>query len=374
MNTILVLTHVASRDALFSSYVYYHAMSLEKLGNKVIIFAVNNYFPFFRKKIKKQVEIVNNLEIHFLNRISFSNLFINSKINLNGLSYYCVANKEVKKVLKKDNINLIDAHYFKVEGYVAYRLKKKYNIKTFITLHGTSFNNSFNSVNGKKDIIKISNTIDYFVCVSEKLQRMLKKIKVNNSKVIYNGINFFKNNEMQKKINTIITIGSFTSDKNIDIVIEAFKKVLNTIPDLYLIIIGSGELENYLKELCLEINDKVLFTGQVSNNIVYEYLNNSNIFVLPSSPEGFGIVYVEAMYNKCITIGTKGEGIDGFIKNGENGFLVNIDVNEIANLIIDIMNNDKYDLEKIKNNAYRTASELTWERNAKEYVKLIERR
>lgn len=149
---------------------------------------------------------------------------------------------------------------------------------------------------------------------------------------------------------------------------------MNTIPDLYLIIIGSGELENYLKELCLEINDKVLFTGQVSNNIVYEYLNNSNIFVLPSSPEGFGIVYVEAMYNKCITIGTKGEGIDGFIKNGENGFLVNIDVNEIANLIIDIMNNDKYDLEKIKNNAYRTASELTWERNAKEYVKLIERR
>lgn len=373
MKTILILTHITSEESLFSSYVYYHGKSLAKLGNKVIIFAINNYFPFLKKKIKKQVKIVDEVEVHFLNRISFSNLLINSKINLNGLSYYFVAKKEIKKILKEVNIDLIDAHYFKIEGYAAYKLKKKFNIKTFITLHGTSFTNSFNSKNGKEEIVKISKIIDYYVCVSEKLQGMLNTLNIENSTVIYNGINFFRKNEVIKNNNSIVTIGSFTSDKNIDVVIEVFKTVLNKIPDLHLTIIGSGILKEYLDDLCKNIKDNVLFTGQISNDEVYEYLNKSNLFILPSSPEGFGIVYAEAMYNKCITIGTKGEGIDGFITNGENGFLVNIDVNEISNLIIDIFNN-KYNLNKIRDNAYNSAKGLTWEKNAKKYMRLMEKK
>ena len=72
-----------------------------------------------------------------------------------------------------------------------------------------------------------------------------------------------------------------------------------------------------------------------------------------------------------ITIGTKNEGIDGFIKNGENGFLVNPNINEIVNLIDDIYSN-KYDLEKIRKNAYQDVSQLTWDNNAKKYLEILE--
>ena len=99
-----------SEDALMSSYVYYHSKAISKLGNRVILFAINNYFPFFKRKIKKQIKKIDGIEIHFLNRISFSNFLENSKINLNGLSYYNVSKKEIKKILKNEKIDFVDAH------------------------------------------------------------------------------------------------------------------------------------------------------------------------------------------------------------------------------------------------------------------------
>ena len=50
-------------------------------------------------------------------------------------------------------------------------------------------------------------------------------------------------------------------------------------------------------------------------------LGQSDVFVLPSVNETFGMVYLEAMSQGCIPIGTSGEGIDGIIENGKNGYL-----------------------------------------------------
>lgn len=112
------------------------------------------------------------------------------------------------------------------------------------------------------------------------------------------------------------------------------------------------------------------FKGEISNDEVLELMNKSYILLLPSVAEGFGIVYIEAMKAGTIPIATKGEGIDGFIRNGENGFLVNVNVNEIEDLISDIYS-DKYEIKKIRENAYRDAENLTWNNNAKSYIELI---
>ena len=97
-------------------------------------------------------------------------------------------------------------------------------------------------------------------------------------------------------------------------------------------------------------------------------LSKSNIFVLPSSPEGFGITYVDAMNNGCIVIGTRGEGIDGFVKDGVNGFLNNVDVDEISDKILYIFNNN---CDKIRKTGIKDAKMLTWENNAKKYIELL---
>ena len=76
------------------------------------------------------------------------------------------------------------------------------------------------------------------------------------------------------------------------------------------------------------------------------------------------------MYNGCIPIGTINEGIDGFIENEVNGFLCNPNSEKIAKIIIDIFSN-KFDNDKIRENAINKAKELNWNRNAEEYLDLV---
>ena len=102
MKTILILTHTNGKQSIYSSYVFYHAKALAELGNKVIVLAINNYFPLIRKSIKKEVVNIDNVEIHFLNRISVSNFLINSKLNINGFLYYRVALQEIKKIFQNN--------------------------------------------------------------------------------------------------------------------------------------------------------------------------------------------------------------------------------------------------------------------------------
>lgn len=371
MSTIVILSHINNDASLYCSYNHSHAKALVKEGHKVIVFAMNNYFPFIKNKIKKEVIYDNGVEIRYLNRISFSNILYNSKININGLSYYMVVKKEIKKILKHEKINLIDAHTYKVEGYAAYLLKKKFKIKTFVTIHGTSFERNLHAKNGKKEIKKIGDTIDYYICVSTKLQKSLQKLKIYNTKVIYNGIEKYSVKHKNVDFN-IITVGSFDKSKNIDLVIKSFKYINDKYKDTKLTIVGCGtEKENYINLVNdLKLNDKVFFTGLLSNKEVFNQLSKNQIFILPSKPEGFGICYVEAMYSGCITIGTEDEGIDGFIKNGYNGFLIKPNINEITKLITDIFE-EKYNLEEIKKMAYKDAKSLTWKKNAKEYLMLV---
>ena len=376
---ILILTHVVFDSSPYCSYVHSHAKALKEQGYKVIVLAMLNYFPLItlirpnRKKIYekyKGINIVDGIEVIYKKHLSFSNFFSKFNLNVNGFFYYLSVKNIVKKLMKKYNLALIDAHTYEIEGYVASKLKKKYNIKTFITCHGTKFNNVYQTNKGKKEILNRSFVIDYYIGVSHKIVNQLKSIGVNNAKVIYNGVNSF-NNKANKKIKySITTIGSLDSGKNIGTVIEAFKNITQKYPDASLTIIGNGPLENELKNQAEDIKN-IKFTGYLENYKAQEILSKSEIFVLPSSPEGFGIAYVEAMNNNCITIGTRGEGIDGFIRNVENGFLVNVDSNEISDLIIDIFN-DKYDTKKILNIAKKDASKLTWEENASNYIKLME--
>lgn len=367
--TIVILSQTISNDKIpYTSYVHSHALALKNNGYNVIVLA-----PFVIKpgrKIKKNnsIQFIDGIKVISFKRLGFSNILYKSKINLNAISYYLSVKKIIKKIIKEENVVLLDAHTFKIQGVVASWLKKKYKLNTFITLHGTSFDRNLYFKNGINSIKRVANIVDCMVCVSPKIERQLKSLDIKNTKVIYNGINF--NTKISKKIPySIITVGTFTYDKNIDVVIKSFKKVLQVIPNSNLTIIGEGVLKDKLEKEADSIKN-ITFTGFLPNMKVLEYLSKSEIFVLPSSPEGFGICYAEAMNNKCITIGTLNEGIDGFIKNKENGFLVNINETEIANLIIDIFNN-KYDVKKIREKAYFDTSKLTWDQNAKEYIKLL---
>ncbi|HHT9158384.1 MAG TPA: glycosyltransferase [Candidatus Brocadiaceae bacterium] len=144
---------------------------------------------------------------------------------------------------------------------------------------------------------------------------LIKKFGVKEEKVqvIYNPIGIEEiqklsqeniyDNKLENDIPVIVTSGRLTEQKGQWHLIRAFSEVRKRIP-CRLVIMGTGELDGYLRELTRELNleDDVVFWGWQKNP--YKYLANANVFVLSSLWEGFGIVLVEAMVCKLPVIST----------------------------------------------------------------------
>lgn len=383
MKTIIILSHVGFDNTPYCSYVHSHAKALKMEGYNVIVLASLRWFPGIniirknRKEFYKKYrgeQIIDGVKVIYFKCLSISNILKNNRLNINGLFYFWNIKNKIKNLIKKEDILFIDAHTFKIEGYAASKIKRKYKIPVIITCHGTSFNRMYETEKGKIQIKKICNNVDYVIGVSERFREKLNKINVNNVKVIYNGINYYEDTiiEKNRNYNGIIVIGNLIKQKNIDIVIKAFHNIYLKNNEARLTIIGDGIERRNLTELCdkLNIQEVVQFKGRIQNKEVYRLLRKNNVFILPSVIEGFGICYVEAMYNGCITIGTKNEGIDGFIKNGENGYLIDSNIEESTNIIEYVINN-REECEKIRKKGIEDAKLLTWKRNAIEYLKLL---
>lgn len=118
-----------------------------------------------------------------------------------------------------------------------------------------------------------------------------------------------------------LVVGSFIRRKYHDVVIRAF---LNTSGEKdTLTIIGGGPENDNLRALAgeLDTQGKVRFLGRVSRDQVLEEMGKAHIFTLISATETYGMVYIEAMTQGCLTIASSGGGFDGLIQDGKNGFL-----------------------------------------------------
>ena len=376
--TIIVLSSVNFDDSPYCVYVHDHAKALADQGFHVIVYAALRWIPFvnfFRKNRKKHyadykgMKIIDNVEIRYFRQFSISRLFYKSKINFNGIFYYLGIRKNIKKVIENDNILFIDAHTFRIEGYVAMILKKKFNIPTTITIHGTSFRNNLCFENGLQMIKKICSSVDFVICVSDKLQSILNDMDIKNTKVIYNGSLMQPLTEdIQKKPFSIISVGNLIPQKNHLLLIKAVEILHKQYPYITLNILGDGIERERLKQYIVEhhMNDYVSLLGKVENEEVCKQMKERKIFILTSINEGFGIVYIEAMLNKCITVGTINEGIDGFIKDSINGFLIEPSVTAIIAIVEKIFNSN---CSNLIDRGLSDASKLTWQNNSKNYRK-----
>ena len=128
----------------------------------------------------------------------------------------------------------------------------------------------------------------------------------------------------------LLTVGRLISSepgKGIDLVIKVFSDVLRVVPNLYYVIIGGGDLQPRLEELAQEgpARGRILFTGKLNLEQLKQYYSRSDIFVMPSRQEGFGIVFLEAMaLGKPVIAGDYG-GAPEVVQNGVTGYLVDLD-------------------------------------------------
>ena len=118
-----------------------------------------------------------------------------------------------------------------------------------------------------------------------------------------------------------IYVGSLIPRKHLDIVIKAFLNTAGAKDTLT--VVGGGPEEENLKNLVydLKAENKIAFTGRVPREEVLKRMGDAQVFTLISHYETYGMVYIEAMLQGCLTIASKGEGFDGIIQDGVNGFI-----------------------------------------------------
>ena len=100
-------------------------------------------------------------------------------------------------------------------------------------------------------------------------------------------------------------------------------------------------------------------------------MRESDVFVLPSVGETFGMVYLEAMSQGCITVCTKGDGIDGIIKNGENGFLTEPTIKSVKETLLNIKNLTTDELKTLYSNSFNTICQYVSTKCAYDYLQQI---
>ena len=173
----------------------------------------------------------------------------------------------------------------------------------------------------------------------------------------------------------IIFVGKLIPLKNVDKIIDAITRINNE--KIRLEIVGSGIEEKKLKQLVKDcgIQNQVEFVGKLQRELVFEHMANANLFCMPSYPETLGLTYLEAMSVGCVPIGSQGEGIDGIIIDGKNGYLVtpsNVvnDLIEKIELYCQLSNSDR---KQISENAKATVMKLDESVCAECYLGIIRR-
>lgn len=188
-------------------------------------------------------------------------------------------------------------------------------------------------------------------------ESMLKEnVDMNKVLVLPKGINLekFQNLKLHNddKIYAIVT-RSLTADYRHEIILKAFSELNNEGIDFELNIVGDGIRLEILKDLAnkLKIENKVSFLGRVSNDKLPILLQKSNFYISMPITEGVSASLFEAMATGCYPIVTDIVGNGYWIKNQENGNLIEVDnYKKLANEIIWAFENKEYRNNAIDNN------------------------
>lgn len=325
-------------------------------------------------------------EIHFItyrqpvrlellsNKIHFHEVHVPEYPLFHYQPYELALSSKLVDTIKFFGIELLHVHYAIPHAYAGYMAKKILEeegiyIPMITTLHGTDI-----TLVGKHPFYKPAvtfsiNKSDVVTAVSQNLkENTLKLFHIKNDiEVIPNFIDRTKYSpdftDCQRTVmanddERIIThISNFRKVKRIPDVIQVFYKVLQEIP-AKLIMVGEGPEKEHAEFLCeqLGIKDKVVFLG--NSNEIDRILCFSDLFVLPSESESFGLAALEAMINKVAVISSNTGGIPEVNKHGITGFLSDVgDIEEMAENALKILR-DEATMEKFKENAAKVAAKF----------------
>jgi N-acetyl-alpha-D-glucosaminyl L-malate synthase BshA len=298
--------------------------------------------------------------------------------------YELALSSKLVDMVKLHQIELLHVHYAIPHAYAAYMAKKMLqdqgiNLPIVTTLHGTDITLVGSHPFYKSAVAFSINHSDCVTSVSESLKKdTLDLFDIRKDiMVIPNFVDFEKhsshNEDCERHViapaheRIISHVSNFRSVKRILDVIRVFDKIVKEVP-AKLIMVGEGPDKQAAMDYCQEhgIADSVKFIGK--SNQVFEVLCYSDLFILPSETESFGLAALEAMMMRVPVISTNTGGLSEVNVEGKTGYLFDVgDVKAMAEKSIALLQ-DEVLLEEFKNNAQKEARKFDLNQIVGRYV------
>jgi N-acetyl-alpha-D-glucosaminyl L-malate synthase BshA len=289
--------------------------------------------------------------------------------------YELALSSKLVDMVKLYKIEVLHVHYAIPHAYAGYMAKQMLkdegiDIPMVTTLHGTDITLVGNHPFYKPAVTFSINKSDFVTSVSQSLKDdTLKLFNIKNEiQVIPNFIELDKiqkedkppcqRSVMANANERIIThISNFRKVKRIPDIIKIFYAIQKEIPSK-LMMVGDGPEKEKAEQLCQELGilDKVIFFG--NSNEIDTILCQTDLFLLPSKTESFGLVALEAMACGVPVISSNAGGLPEVNKDGFSGYLSEVgDIQGMAENAITILKNDDV-LAEFKKNALVTAQKF----------------
>ena len=277
-------------------------------------------------------------------------------------------------VVRFEKLDLLHVHYAIPHASAAFMAKQilatfGIHIPVVTTLHGTDI-----TLVGKdptyNPVVTFSiNQSDGVTAVSENLKAdtykhfdVNKDIKVNPMFIVLDRFSLKVKDHFKLAIapnneRIVVHTSNFRKVKRTQDVVHIFEKIQKEIPSK-LLMVGDGPERVYCEQLCrdLEICENVRFLGK--QDAVEEILSVSDLFIMPSESESFGLAALEAMACKVPVITSNAGGLPELVINGVTGFMDNVgDIEAMAAHAIYILKDDQQ-LEAFKEGALNRAKEF----------------
>ena len=294
---------------------------------------------------------------HYVENIFFHEVETSSYPLFEFPLYSLALASKMAEVAEFENLDLLHVHYAIPHATSAYLAKQMLNgkrdLKIITTLHGTDI-----TLVGLEPsflpLVKFSiEQSDGVTAVS----RFLKEKTITNYscdkdiKVIPNFVDtdLYKpkiNGEFKKHIadeneKLLVHTSNFRVVKRVADTIRIFEKIHDKIPSK-LILVGDGPDRSECERLCRQIglDDKVKFLGKQDGLV--EILTSSDIFLIPSQSESFGLAALEAMACGLPVISSSVGGLPELIRHNESGFIAEIgDIDRMAKYTLELLSNER---------------------------------
>lgn len=294
---------------------------------------------------------------------------------------------KMAEVIDREKLDILHVHYAMPHAICAILAKEiaERDVKIITTLHGTDIT-----------VLGIDNTFqkmikygieksDAVTAVSHHLAEITKD-RINTDKdisVIHNFVNeqeYYKKNlhDIKQEYGilpnekVIIHVSNFRKVKRIEDVILTFKKIHEHV-DAKLLLVGDGPEYSRAFQLAeqLELNEYILFLGKQKN--ISDLLSISDLKLLLSEKESFGLVLLEAMACEVPCIGTNIGGIPEVIAHGETGYIVELgDIEQAAVYAIALLKNDPLRIKFSKAALKRVHKQFNSVHIVNQYVQLYQ--